>query len=98
MRMHKKRWRIAATLAMVALAVTACGDDGGDAEGDDGEGSAAEAPEFEAGSTMAELQEAGTLRVGTKYDQPLFGVETPSGVEGFDAEIAKLIAEGIWGE
>ncbi|MEX2504876.1 MAG: glutamate ABC transporter substrate-binding protein, partial [Egicoccus sp.] len=33
----------------------------------------------------------------TKYDQPLFGVNTPSGVEGFDAEIAKLIAEGIFG-
>ncbi|HSK23900.1 MAG TPA: glutamate ABC transporter substrate-binding protein [Egicoccus sp.] len=96
MRMQKKSWRIAATLAAAALVVTACGDDGGD--GGDGEGSAAEAPEFEEGSTMAEIQEAGTLRVGTKYDQPLFGVNTPSGVEGFDAEIAKLIAEGIWGE
>jgi glutamate transport system substrate-binding protein len=62
------------------------------------EGDAGGAPEFEAGSTMAEIQEAGTLRVGVKYDQPLFGVNTPSGVEGFDAEIARLIAEGLFGE
>ena len=64
-----------------------------DTEGD----AAGGAPEFEAGSTMAEIQEAGVMRVGVKYDQPLFGVNTPSGVEGFDAEIAALIAEGIFG-
>ncbi|MBS3940298.1 MAG: glutamate ABC transporter substrate-binding protein [Actinobacteria bacterium] len=99
MRMQKKSWRIAATLAAAALVVTACGDDNGDAEGDgDGEGSATEAPEFEEGSTMAAIQESGTLRVGTKADQPLFGIEGPGGWEGFDVEIAKLIAEGIWGE
>lgn len=45
---------------------------------------------------VAALQEAGTVRVGTKFDQPLFGVQTPGGVEGFDAEIAKLIVEGIF--
>ncbi|WP_420453030.1 transporter substrate-binding domain-containing protein [Ilumatobacter sp.] len=37
----------------------------------------------------------GTLRVGTKYDQPLFGVNTPSGVEGFDADIARYIGEQL---
>ena len=31
------------------------------------------------------------LKVGTKYDQPLFGVNTPDGVEGFDADIARYI-------
>jgi glutamate transport system substrate-binding protein len=75
-------------------------EDGGDAETEDdgdAETSAAEG-EFEEGSTMAAIQEAGVLRVGVKYDQPLFGVQTPGGVEGFDAEIARLIAEGIWGE
>ncbi|MCB1027406.1 MAG: glutamate ABC transporter substrate-binding protein [Microthrixaceae bacterium] len=35
------------------------------------------------------------LKVGTKYDQPLFGVSTPDGVEGFDAEIAKAIGEKL---
>jgi glutamate transport system substrate-binding protein len=32
-----------------------------------------------------------TLTVGVKFDQPLFGVDTPDGVVGFDAEIAKYI-------
>ena len=49
--------------------------------------------QFEAGTTMAKLNEAGTLRVGTKFDQPLFGLKGLSGKpEGFDVEIAKLIA------
>ncbi|MEX1179036.1 MAG: glutamate ABC transporter substrate-binding protein [Nitriliruptor sp.] len=101
MRTFTKHRRLIAAAASLALVATACGDDGGgdDGEEDGGETSApSEEPEFEEGSTMAELQEAGTLRVGVKYDQPLFGVQTPGGVEGFDAEIAKLIAEGIWGE
>jgi glutamate transport system substrate-binding protein len=42
---------------------------------------------------MAELADAGTITVGTKFDQPLFGLVGPSGVpEGFDVEIAKIIA------
>lgn len=35
------------------------------------------------------------LKVGTKYDQPLFGVNTPDGVEGFDAEIAQYIGDQL---
>jgi glutamate transport system substrate-binding protein len=101
MRTHSKTWRLLASTAALALVATACGGDDGDGDGDgadDGSSAPAEAPEFDEGSTMAEIQEAGTLRVGIKYDQPLFGVQTPGGVEGFDAEIARLIAEGIWGE
>lgn len=48
---------------------------------------------FEAGTTMAELAEAGAMTVGTKFDQPGFGFkglsETP---EGFDVKIAELVA------
>ncbi len=47
------------------------------------------------GEDVAAIQEAGTIRVGTKYDQPLFGVNSPSGVVGFDAEIARLVAESL---
>jgi glutamate transport system substrate-binding protein len=63
--------------------------------------SAEEAPEatveedvsFEAGTTMAELNEAGKITIGTKFDQPLFGLVGPSGDPvGFDVEIGKLIA------
>jgi glutamate transport system substrate-binding protein len=49
------------------------------------------------GEDVARIQDSGTLRVGIKYDQPLFGVNTPSGVVGFDAEIANLIAEALGG-
>jgi len=42
---------------------------------------------------MARINEAGELRVGTKYDQPGFGLASTEGTpEGFDVEIAKLIA------
>jgi glutamate transport system substrate-binding protein len=42
---------------------------------------------------MAELNEAGSIRVGTKYDQPGFGLENLEGeLEGFDVEVAKIIA------
>ncbi len=71
---------------VLAGSLAACGDDSSDVE-------VAESPEFEAGTTMAELAEAGTMTVGTKFDQPGFGLlgleDTP---EGFDVEIAKIIA------
>jgi glutamate transport system substrate-binding protein len=105
MRTLTKHRRLIAAAAALALVATACGDDDGGDGGDDAEdggdaetSAPAEEAEFEEGSTMAAIQEAGVLRVGVKYDQPLFGVQTPGGVEGFDAEIARLIAEGIWGE
>lgn len=53
----------------------------------------AEAPTFEAGTTMAALSEAGTITIGTKFDQPLFGLLGPDDKPvGFDVEIGKLIA------
>jgi glutamate transport system substrate-binding protein len=57
------------------------------------------APTFAAGTTMARLQAAGKMTVGTKFDQPLFGLKNPltGAIEGFDVEIAKLVAQGIYG-
>ena len=53
----------------------------------------AEDVDFPAGSTMAELSEAGEITIGTKYDQPGFGLLNPDGTpEGFDVEIGKIIA------
>ncbi|GAC1373182.1 MAG: hypothetical protein NVSMB32_16800 [Actinomycetota bacterium] len=62
-------------------------------------GGGASAPTFAAGTTMAALQKAGKIRVGTKFDQPLFGLKNPisGAIEGFDVEIAKIIAQGIFG-
>lgn len=49
---------------------------------------------FPAGSPMAKFHDAGTIAIGTKFDQPLFGQFNPvaNAPQGFDAEIGKLIA------
>lgn len=45
---------------------------------------------------MAKLAKAGTITIGTKFDQPLFGLKGPNGVpEGFDVEIGKIIAANL---
>ncbi|MGH9189294.1 MAG: glutamate ABC transporter substrate-binding protein [Acidimicrobiales bacterium] len=56
-------------------------------------------PSFDAGTPMAAIQGRGKLIVGTKFDQPGFGLKNPTTgkVEGFDIEIAKLLAVGIFG-
>jgi glutamate transport system substrate-binding protein len=81
-----------ALAAALSLTMTACGsdDEGGD---DTAAPPPAEETDFEAGTKMAEIVAAGTLRVGTKFDQPLFGLKNLDGdPEGFDVEVAKIIA------
>ena len=86
--MKLRRTQIAAGLAALALALTACGGDDDTAGVDP-----VEDPEFEAGTTMAELAEAGAITVGTKFDQPGFGLQgLDDELEGFDVEVAKIIA------
>jgi len=77
-------------LAMAgALALAGCVDSGTEAT----EPEVVEEVEFAAGSTMAALSEAGSITIGTKFDQPLFGLAGPDGDPiGFDVEIGKLIA------
>lgn len=91
-----KRMRIAlvAAAAASALALAGCAGGGGGDEAEPTEEAAA--PTFEAGTTMAALAEAGEITVGTKFDQPLFGLVGPDGVPvGFDVEIAKIIASEL---
>ena len=86
--------RIAA-FAALGLALAACSSEAGNqaAEESSSAPTVAEDVEFPEGSTMAEIAEAGTLRVGTKIDQPGFGLANTEGEpEGFDVEIAKIIA------
>ncbi len=70
------------------MLATACGSDSGGSEP-----KVADAPKFESGTTMAKLADAGKVTVGTKFDQPGFGLlgldDKPV---GFDVEIAKIIA------
>lgn len=86
MRLIKK---VAVLAAVGALVLTGCSSsDGGPEVNTD--------VEFEAGTTMEKLNSAGKITVGTKFDQPLFGLMGPSGKpEGFDVEIAKIIAADL---
>ena len=87
-----------AAMATAGVVLAGCSSDAGNQAEDAADNSAAVATdvEFEAGTTMAELSEAGAIRVGTKVDQPGFGLENLEGeVEGFDVEVAKIIAGAL---
>jgi glutamate transport system substrate-binding protein len=88
--------RLLAVLLGLTLLAAACGDDDDDATTDDTTEDTTEAT-FAAGSSMARFQEEGTITVGVKYDQPGFGLQNPTTgeVEGFDVEIAELIADAL---
>jgi glutamate transport system substrate-binding protein len=84
----------------LGLALAGCASDAGDSTAEtttEPTSPAVSASDFPAGSTMAELAEAGTITVGTKFDQPGFGLLNPSTnePEGFDVEIAKIVAEDL---
>jgi glutamate transport system substrate-binding protein len=86
--MRVRRWSGLLGIALaLTLALGACGGD------DEGGGEASGGASFAEGTTMARLKDAGAVTVGTKFDQPLFGLKNLEGKpEGFDVEIAKLIA------
>jgi glutamate transport system substrate-binding protein len=88
MRAARRTTGLAGLVLALALTLAACGgdDDGGGGQVNSG-------ASFPEGTTMARLKAAGTVKVGTKFDQPLFGLKNLQGKpEGFDVEIAKLIA------
>src|SRR3954469_2748072 len=89
MKRGRRALRALAVAAVLALAIAACGgndDSGGGAQVNSG-------ATFPEGTTMARLKSAGKVTVGTKFEQPLFGLKNLEGKpEGFDVEIAKIIA------
>jgi glutamate transport system substrate-binding protein len=74
-----------------ALALAACGGSEEETAAPVEEDAAGE---FEAGTTMAKLAEGGAVKVGVKIDQPGIGFRRPGAdaPEGFDIEIAKIVA------
>src|SRR5690606_13758936 len=89
--MRKTRNSLIALAAAGVLALTACGDDNGG-----GSGGAPDPSEFPEGSTMARIAEEGTITIGTKFDQPLFGLQGPDGVPvGSDDETGKRTAGAL---
>ena len=80
----------AAAAPLLALGLAACGGD------DDKTDAASTDATFAAGTTMERLNKASAVTVGTKFDQPLFGLKNLKGIpEGFDVEIAKIVAGGL---
>jgi glutamate transport system substrate-binding protein len=89
----KRHLRLVTALSTaVLLLAVGCGDD--DDEPSTPEAEVEEQPEFPDGTTQARLAEQGTIRIGTKFDQPGLGninLETDE-PEGFDIEIGKIVA------
>jgi glutamate transport system substrate-binding protein len=87
--MRFTRTKAFATAAGLALVLAACGGGGGETDVE-----VAENPEFESGTKMAELADAGKVRIGVKYDQPGLGFLEPGAdaPKGFDIEIGRIIA------
>jgi glutamate transport system substrate-binding protein len=84
--------RFAALVVAGALALTSAACGGGDKSGT----GAKPGVSFAAGSTMDRLNKAGKITIGTKFDQPLFGLKGLTGKpEGFDVEIGKIIANEL---
>jgi glutamate transport system substrate-binding protein len=100
--MRTTRIAVVAGLSAIALAVTGCGStkdlDSGAPKPTAGAGYQLTPATSLSGSVQA-IKAKGKLVVGTKFDQPGFGLQNPSTqqVEGFDAEIARLISIKIFG-
>ena len=81
--MRLKRLAAATFVAALALTGAACGGDGG-----------TQTPEGP-GGIIGKAQSEKKLKFGVKADQPGLGLQTGSAYEGFDVEIAKIIAKGL---
>lgn len=100
MRLNRRFQRTAALVAGLGLALSglaACGDAGGDEEGVDVEVEEDAASNFEDGTRMKELADAGTIKVGVKYDQPGLGFKDAASdiPTGFDVEMAKILVASL---
>jgi glutamate transport system substrate-binding protein len=88
--------RYAAAAAAAGLLLAGCASEAGNqAEDAAGDTAAVETDvDFDPGTTMARLNEAGKITIGTKFDQPGFGLLNPQTKEpeGFDVEMAKIVA------
>jgi glutamate transport system substrate-binding protein len=87
--MRMRKLMTVAAAAVFALGAAGCGssDSGGSNPTVDS------GAKFAAGSTMEKLNKAQKITIGTKFDQPLFGLKGLDGKpKGFDVEIGKIVA------
>ena len=90
--MRFTRTKAAVGALALGLSLAACGSDSSSTEVE-----VAEDPAFDEGTTMAELSDAGSIKIGVKVDQPGIGFQEPGAdaPTGFDIEIARIIAAGL---
>ncbi|HEV8535858.1 MAG TPA: glutamate ABC transporter substrate-binding protein [Candidatus Limnocylindria bacterium] len=86
----------------VAFTIAACGGagtGGGGTATPTPQQTAAAKPTFDAQSFMYAIQVKGKIRIGTQENNPPFSVKSPvtSKWEGFDADIGRELAKGIFG-
>jgi glutamate transport system substrate-binding protein len=105
LRLREMRTKLIAVLAMAvaaALTLNSCGDSSKPSSTGPAEASGpyrlalVTDPKFEAGTTMEKLSKAKKITIGTKFDQPLFGLKGPDGrPRGFDVAIGSLVASRL---
>jgi len=87
------------TSATLMVALAACGNAGSDEETGGADVDVAEnaADQFDDGTRMKELAEAGEITIGVKYDQPGIGFKGAADDEpkGLDPEVAKILAASL---
>lgn len=94
----RKLTTIVAACAAASLALAGCGGDKKDDSGSTDTKKTEKSDKAGGGDSgsVAALKEKGKLRVGTKFDQPGFGLKgLTDKPEGFDVEIAKIIAKEL---
>ncbi|GAC1327446.1 MAG: glutamate ABC transporter substrate-binding protein [Mycobacteriales bacterium] len=106
--MRVRRLAVASSLAAVALTAAACGGGSSSSPGassskDTGGGAGyamTQVKTLPSSPQLDAIKARGKLIVGTKFDQPLFGLKNPtsSKLEGFDTEMGRLLAKRIFGD
>ena len=92
-----RKWLVVAFACLLFVTVACGGGDEPSEQPSGGGNGGGDQPQFEAGTTMADLQDEGKVVIGVKYDVPPFGFQNPETgeVEGFDVDLGKIIASEL---
>ncbi|MBA2364917.1 MAG: glutamate ABC transporter substrate-binding protein [Actinobacteria bacterium] len=92
-----RKWWVVAITCLLFVAVACGGGDEPSEQPSGGGNGGGDQPQFEAGTTMADLQDEGKVVIGVKFDVPPFGFKNPETgeVEGFDVDLGKIIASEL---